>query len=63
MDHRKIDNKARVWIVTRAADGSILDQIDPGLLARLNRAHSAKEVADLLAITAGENELDEDRMW
>lgn len=63
MEHRKIDNKARVWLITRAADGSILDEVDPGLLARLSPGGSAREVADLLAIAAGEMELDDNRLW
>ena len=28
-----IDDKARVWTVTRGADGKLEEQLDPGLLA------------------------------
>lgn len=63
MGHRTIYNKARVWIVTRAADGSIIDEIDPALLASPSPSHCAKKRADLLATTAGEIELGENRLW
>ncbi len=58
-----IDHKARVWVVTRGEDGRIHEEFDPFLLGRLNPGHSAEEVADVLAIAAGEMEVAGNRLW
>jgi len=44
MKHERIDNKARVWVVTLGDDGRLKEQLDPELLARLNTASSPNEV-------------------
>jgi hypothetical protein len=58
-----IDHKARIWIVTRGEDGRLQEEFDPFLLGRLNPRQSAKEVADVLAIAAGEMEVAKNRLW
>lgn len=59
----RLDHKARVWVVTRGEDGRIHEEFDPALLGRLNPGHSAEEVADVLAIAAGEMEVAGNRLW
>jgi hypothetical protein len=63
MKHEQIDDKARVWVVSRGTDGQLLDEFDPGLFARLDTGHSAEEIADTLIIAAGEMEIAETRVW
>jgi hypothetical protein len=68
MKLEKIDDKARVWILTRGDDGKLEECIDetrfdPQFLSAIGTAASADEVADLIAIAAGEMELDENRLW
>ena len=63
MKHEQMDRKAKVWMVTRAPDGRLQDEFDPGLVARLNPGHSAKEIADVLVTAAGEMDLAESRLW
>lgn len=63
MKHQQVDDKARVWIVSRGTEGQLLDEIDPARSARLNRAHSAEEIAETLATAAGEMEIAETRAW
>jgi hypothetical protein len=63
MKHEMIDDRARVWIVMRGPDQKLQAELDPNLLARLNPAHSADEIADALVQAAGEMELAETRVW
>lgn len=58
-----IDNKARVWVVTRGEDGRLQEEFDPILLGKLNPGHSAEQIADLLVTAAGEMEVAENRLW
>lgn len=63
MEHRKIDDKARVWIVTRGPDGRLQERLDPQFLAAIGSAASAEEIANLIALAAGEMEIAESRAW
>lgn len=63
MKHEQIDDRARVWIVTRGSDGRLKEEFDPSLLARLNPGHSAEQIADALLMAAGEMDLAENRIW
>ena len=49
--HEQIDHKARVWTVTRGADGRLEERLDPDLLA------------DALMRAAGEREVAASRLW
>ena len=40
MEYRKIDDRDRVWVVTRGPDGGLLDELDPRLVALLSAADS-----------------------
>ena len=68
MRFEKIDDKARVWILTRGPSGKLQDQLDesrldPQFLNAIGAAATAKEVADVIAIAAGQMELAENRAW
>ena len=63
MEHRKIDDKARVWIVTRGSDGRLQERLDPQFLTAIGSAASAEEIANLIALVAGEMEIAESRAW
>jgi hypothetical protein len=63
MKHEKIDDKARVWIVTRGTNGQLEDQVDPQFLTRLDTACSAEDVANIIATAAGEMEVAHTRAW
>jgi hypothetical protein len=66
MRHQRIENvndKARVWIVRRAPDGRLQEQLDPRFLAGLNPGQSAEDVADTLITVAGELEMASSRLW
>jgi hypothetical protein len=49
-----IDDKARVWTVTRGADGRLVEQLDPALLAGLD---------DAVVSALGAQEIAETRFW
>jgi len=59
----KIDDKARVWIVTRDLEGELQHELDPQFLSAIGAAATAEEVADVIAIAAGQLELAETRAW
>jgi hypothetical protein len=63
MEHRRIDDKARVWMISRGPDGRLQERLDPHFLATLGEAASTEEVANLIAIAAGEMEVAETRAW
>ena len=68
MKLEKIDDKARVWILTRGDDGKLREQLDdtrldPQFLSAIGAAATAEEVADVIAIAAGRMELAETRAW
>lgn len=63
MKHEKIDDKARVWILTRGDDGKLHEQLDAQLLTEIGMAESSSEVADMLIMAAGEMEVAETRLW
>ena len=46
MKHERIDNKARVWIVTRGQDGKLHEELDPNCLATLSRRELQREIAE-----------------
>lgn len=49
MKHQPIDDRDRVWTVTRGDNGQLQAELDPRLLERLSEARSAKEIVDMLA--------------
>lgn len=59
----EIDNKARVWTVTRGADGKLEGDVDLSLLLKLNPGHSAEQLADALMLAAALADIDETRAW
>ena len=58
MKHEPIDDRDRVWTVTRGKDGRLKAELDPILLERLAEARSAKEVVDVLS-----DEIARTRAW
>jgi hypothetical protein len=63
MKHQQIDDKDRVWTVTRGVNGRLHQELDAGLLARIHPELSPREIAEALVIAAGEAEIDENRAW
>lgn len=68
MKLEKIDDKARVWILTRGDDGKLHECIDesrfdPQFLSAIGAAATADEVADVIAVAAGRLELAQNRAW
>ena len=57
MKYEKIDDRARVWTISRGTDGRIMEELDEGLLATLD------PLADALVIAAGEQDIAENRAW
>ncbi len=63
MKHSKIDDKARVWVVTLDDDGRLQQEVDPDLLAQLSPGMSAEDIADALIVAAGEMDVSQTRAW
>jgi len=63
MEFRKIDDRERVWVVTRGPEGGLLDELDPRLVALLAAADSPEALTDALVISAGELEIAATRDW
>ena len=63
MKLERIDDKARVWMLTRGEDGKLHEELDARLLAEIGMAESSDEVANVLITAAGEMEIAETRLW
>ena len=68
MKLEKIDDKARVWILTRGEDGRLHESIDetrldPQFLSAIGAAATAEELADVIATAVGQLEVAENRAW
>jgi hypothetical protein len=63
MKCEKIDDKARVWIVTLGADGKLHPRPDAELVAALCAGLQSPDVADVVAAAAGAAEVSETRLW
>ena len=57
MKYEKIDDRARVWTITRGCDGRLMEELDEGILATLD------PMADALVIAAGEQDIADYRAW
>ena len=58
-----IDDRARVWTVTRGSDGRLEERLDTSFLAILETAQSPEEMADAMIVAAGRREIAETRVW
>lgn len=58
-----IDDKARVWTITRSADGQLEGRLDPSFLESLEDAGSVDEIAEALLTAAALQELADTRVW
>ena len=45
MKHEKIEDSARVWMVTLGPDGKLQEQLDPQFVAALGNGESARAFA------------------
>ena len=63
MKHQKIDDKAHVWTIRRASDGSLHEELDPALLERIDAGRSALDIAEADVIAAGRRDVEETRAW
>jgi hypothetical protein len=57
MKYEKIDDRARVWTITRGTDGRLREELDEGILATLD------PLADALVVAAGEQDIADNRVW
>jgi hypothetical protein len=60
---QEIDSKARVWTLTRGADGKLSEEIDLPRLLKLNPGHSVEQIADALVLAAAIADIEETRTW
>lgn len=58
-----IDDKARVWNVTRTADGRLEERLDPSFLETLEGAESIDEIAEALLTAAALQDVADTRAW
>jgi hypothetical protein len=60
---REIDDKAKVWTITRGADGRLEERLDERFLALLNDDPTVDEIVDALITAAAEQDIAETRAW
>jgi len=60
---QNIDNKARVWTVTRTAEGRLEERVDPTFLAMIEDAQPIDEILAALVHAAAEQDIADTRIW
>ena len=60
-DH--IDDKARVWTVTRGRDGALQEGLDLDHLLKLNPGHGIDEIVDAVLSVAALEDIEDTRLW
>jgi hypothetical protein len=58
-----IDDRARVWTVTRGTNGRLEERLDTSFLSILETAQSPEEMADAMILAAGRREIADTRVW
>jgi hypothetical protein len=59
----QIDDRAKVWSLSRGTDGKLKEQLDESFLARLQDAESVEELVDAIVASAGRREIEQSRAW
>jgi hypothetical protein len=60
---RHLDDKARIWTVTRGEDGGLEERLDPSFLALIDEDRSIDELVDVILTAAAEQDIAETRIW
>ena len=60
---KHIDRKARVWTITRGADGGLEESLDLDHLLKLNPGRGIDEIVDALLGVLAERDVAETRIW
>jgi hypothetical protein len=59
----QIDDRARVWIVERGADGRLEERLDPSFLEAFDEAEEVDEFVEALVLAAAQNDIAQSRIW
>jgi hypothetical protein len=60
---QEVDDHAKVWTVTRGADGKLEDRIDPSFLMHVDEAELPDEIIDALIAAAARRDVGDSRVW
>jgi hypothetical protein len=58
-----MDDKAKVWTITRGTDGRLDERIDPDFLASIEEDDAIDQLVDALITAAAEQDIAETRIW
>jgi hypothetical protein len=59
----QIDDRAKVWTVSKGTDGRLEERLDKSFLARLEQAETPEEIAEAILAAAAERQIAETRVW
>jgi hypothetical protein len=59
----RIDDKARVWTITRGADGRLEERLDPSFLECVEDAECVDDIADAFLTAAALQDVADGRVW
>jgi hypothetical protein len=60
---QEVDDRAKVWTVTRGTNGLLEDRIDPSFLIHADDVQLPDEIADALIAAAARRDIDDSRVW
>jgi hypothetical protein len=59
----QVGDRAKVWTVSRSADGKLEERLDDSFIAQLEQAESVEDMVDVILAAAARQDIDRSRAW
>jgi hypothetical protein len=60
---QEVDDRAKIWTLTRSADGKLEDRIDPSFLMYADEVELPDEIVEALIAAAARRDVEDSRVW
>jgi hypothetical protein len=60
---QEVDDRAKIWTLTRGADGKLEDRIDPSFLMYADEVELPDEIVEALIAAAARRDVEDSRVW
>jgi hypothetical protein len=59
----QVDDRAKVWTLSRGSNGKLEERLDPTFLETLEKAETVEQLADAIAASAARRHIEASRVW
>jgi hypothetical protein len=59
----QVDDRAKVWALSRGTNGKLEERLDDRFLAKLEEAGSVEELVEAIIASAARREIEQSRVW